>query len=62
MDELVYSYTNSLISKEELDETLDRLRYENQKMREADYDDERASLHLLDDIDGSTRSNTWQII
>ncbi len=51
MDELVYSYTNSLISKEELDETLDRLQYENQKMREADYDDERASLHLLDDIE-----------
>lgn len=51
MNEIVYSYTNSLISKEELEGTLDKLQHENQKMREADYNDERASLHLLDDIE-----------
>ncbi|RLF40668.1 MAG: hypothetical protein DRN12_04880 [Thermoplasmata archaeon] len=58
MDELVYSYTNSLISKEELEETLSKLQDENQKMRKADYNDERASLHLLDDIEMIERVKT----
>ena len=58
MDKLVYSYANSLISKEELEGVLNKLQQENQQMRKADYNDERASLHLLDDIEMLHRVKT----
>ncbi len=49
MNNLVFSYENSLIPEEEIRETLQRLEVENQRMRETSYEDEHASLCLLDD-------------